>query len=133
MMRIAISINDRNGLESQISHHFGRCRHYALIDMDGEDIQSLEIIDNPFHHQHQPGMVPGFIRQHDVDLMISGGMGRRAIDFFQEFNIQTLTGASGTVQDTIENYLLGKLKTAEPCHESQKHAHHDSHRKHDNG
>ena len=131
-MRLAISVEDNNGLDSTISHHFGRCPFFVLVDVDGEEIGEVQVIDNPYHAQHQPGMVPGYIHNQNVDVMISGGMGRRAIAFFQEYGIDIATGASGTVKATIDNYLRGNLSTAEPCRESVKHARHHHH-SHDEG
>ncbi|MCK5313557.1 MAG: NifB/NifX family molybdenum-iron cluster-binding protein, partial [Anaerolineales bacterium] len=93
-MRIAISSEEKNGLDSLVSHHFGRCPCYVLVDVDEDQkIQAVQALDNPFAIQHQPGMVPGFIHDQGADVMISGGMGRRAIGFFQEYGIQVATGA----------------------------------------
>ena len=132
-MRLAISVEDNNGLESTISHHFGRCPFFVLVDVDGDEIKGVQVIDNPYFAQHQPGMVPGYIKSQNANVMISGGMGRRAIAFFQDYGIDIATGATGTVKATIDNYLRGHLSTAEPCRESIKHArhHHHSHDEND--
>jgi len=122
-MRIAISTETKNGLDSVVAHHFGRCPFFALIDVDGDEIKSVEVIDNPFYAGHQPGQVPGFIKEHNADVMLSGGMGGRAIQFFQQFDIQTATGATGTVQNALERYLGGELSGAAPCKESVEHGH----------
>ena len=124
-MKIAISTEDKNGLDSSISHHFGRCPHYALVDLDGVSITEVKDIDNPYFRHHKPGMVPEFIKEQGVEVMISGGMGRRAIDFFDQFGIQVATGAVGNVRITLELYLDGKLQAATPCRESVEHSHHD--------
>jgi predicted Fe-Mo cluster-binding NifX family protein len=50
-------------------------------------------------------------------------MGRRAIGFFEQYGIQAVTGASGTVRRSLEQYLGGALQSAEPCRESIEHAH----------
>jgi predicted Fe-Mo cluster-binding NifX family protein len=50
-------------------------------------------------------------------------MGGRAIQFFQQYGIQTATGANGTVRQALENYLGGKLTDAAPCAESVEHGH----------
>jgi predicted Fe-Mo cluster-binding NifX family protein len=57
--------------------------------------------------------------------MLAGGMGRRAIGFFQQYGIEAATGATGTVRYALEQYLGGTLQGAEPCRESIKHAHED--------
>lgn len=126
-MRIAISTEDKNGLESRISHHFGRCPYYVLVDVENQQVQNTKGIENPFHARHQPGMVPEFIKSQGVDLMISGGMGRRAIDFFDQFGIQVATGANGTVSSTLDAYFNGQLRGAEPCRDSVEHHKHGHH------
>jgi predicted Fe-Mo cluster-binding NifX family protein len=55
--------------------------------------------------------------------MLAGGMGRRAVDFFEQYGIQPATGASGTVRQSIESYLGGELQGVEPCAESHEHHH----------
>ena len=47
--------------------------------------------------------------------MISGHMGRRAMEFFKDFNISTATGASGTARETLDRFLSGELSNAEAC------------------
>ena len=34
-MRIAISLQTNNGLDSAVAQHFGRCPYFALVEMDG--------------------------------------------------------------------------------------------------
>jgi predicted Fe-Mo cluster-binding NifX family protein len=126
-MRIAISTDDQNGLDSVISPHFGRCPHYVLVDMDGRQVLAVEAVENPYYAQHQPGQVPGFIHDQGVNVMITGGMGHRAIGFFEQFGIEAVTGASGTVRQTLQLYLGGSLSGAAPCSESVEHAHGEEH------
>jgi predicted Fe-Mo cluster-binding NifX family protein len=60
--------------------------------------------------------------------MLTGGMGRRAIMFFEQFGVQPVTGAAGSVRQSLERYLGGTLQGAAPCRESVQHAH-----EHDDG
>ena len=84
-MRIAVSSENNQGLESMVSHHFGRCPYFILVDLEGREVTGVQTIENPFFSQHQPGQVPGFIQSQGADVMLTGGMGRRAITFFQQF------------------------------------------------
>ncbi|MGD8603460.1 MAG: NifB/NifX family molybdenum-iron cluster-binding protein [Anaerolineales bacterium] len=122
-MLIAFSAENKNGLESSISHHFGRCPAYILVDLKDGEVQSVKSIDNPFFQDHIPGMVPRFINEQGVNVMISGGMGRRAIEFFEQFGIGIATGAQGSVQFALQSYLDGKLVEAAPCRQSIEHDH----------
>jgi predicted Fe-Mo cluster-binding NifX family protein len=123
-MRIAISADTSDGLNSVVAQHFGRCPFFAIVEVEGKEVQSVELIDNPFFASHQPGQVPGFIHEQKANVMISGGMGRRAIEFFTQFGIETASGASGTVRSTLDCYLDGTMSAAAPCKESTDHHKH---------
>ena len=56
-------------------------------------------------------------------VILSGGMGGRAIEFFSQLGVEAATGASGTVRQALGNYLGGALKEAAPCDESVAHGH----------
>jgi len=120
-MRIAISADDGNGLDSVVSPHFGRCPYFVLVDVEEREVKAVQVISNPYYGQHQPGQVPGFIHDQQADVMLTGGMGSRAIAFFQQFGIQAATGAAGTVRHTLEQYLGGGLREAAPCRTSVEH------------
>jgi predicted Fe-Mo cluster-binding NifX family protein len=122
-MRIAISAESNDGLDSKVAQHFGRCPYFAFVDVKGKEIQSIDVIENPFFTGHQVGQVPTFIHEQKADVMLSGGMGGRAIQFFQQFGIEIATGAMGTIKDTLENYFAGNLRGAAPCADSIEHGH----------
>ncbi|MBN1811443.1 MAG: NifB/NifX family molybdenum-iron cluster-binding protein [Anaerolineae bacterium] len=122
-MRIAVSANENNGLDSKIGTHFGRCPYFVLVDVESQAVTNVRTIDNPYYNQHEPGQVPGFIRSQEADIMLSGGMGGRAVAFFQQYGIRAVTGASGTVGQTVEMFLSGQLTGTAPCAESIEHGH----------
>jgi predicted Fe-Mo cluster-binding NifX family protein len=121
MKRVAISADDERGLDSVVSPHFGRCPYFVLVDLEGDGLTRVQSVPNPYYGQHQPGQVPRFIHGQGADVMLTGGMGRRAIAFFQRYGIQAATGALGTVRHALEQYLNGALLGAEPCRESAEH------------
>jgi predicted Fe-Mo cluster-binding NifX family protein len=124
--RIAISADDNNGLDSVVSPHFGRCPYYVLVDLDGREVGQVNAVKNPAYGQHQPGQVPGFIKSQGANVMLAGGMGRRAIGFFQQYGVEAVTGATGTVRQALEQYLGGTLLGAEPCGVSIEHSHEEA-------
>lgn len=126
-MRVAIAAEDNKGLDGSVSHHFGRCPYFLLVDVEDGKVVGEQSIENPYYAGHEPGMVPEFIRSQNATVMVSGGMGRRAIAFFEEFDVATATGASGTARETLELYLAGNLQAAAPCrdHEHHQQAGHD--------
>jgi len=126
-MRIAVSAETNQGLESLVAHHFGRCPFFALVEVENEKIQSVSLIENPFFAAHEPGQVPGFIKEQNADVMLSGGMGGRAIQFFNQFGIEPATGATGTVENAVNCFLEGKIEGASSCAESEAHGHGHDH------
>jgi predicted Fe-Mo cluster-binding NifX family protein len=122
-MRVAISVDDSNGLDSVVSAHFGRCPYYVLVDLDGQEVEQVNTVANPNYGQHAPGTVPAFIKNQGADVMLAGGMGRRAVGLFQQYGIQAATGAVGSVRYALEQYLGGVLREAEPCSTSLRHGH----------
>jgi predicted Fe-Mo cluster-binding NifX family protein len=123
MQRVVVSADDGSGLDSVVSPHFGRCPYFIMVDLDGCEVQQVTAVTNPYYRHHQPGQVPRFIRERGADVMITGGMGRRAIALFEQYAIEAVTGASGTVRRSLEQYLGGALQGAQPCRESVEHAH----------
>ena len=113
--RVAIAALDDEGLDGEVSSHFGRCPHYVLADTHDREIDRVEVVANPFFNAHRPGVVPGFLREQGADVVIAGGMGPRAIQMFQAFGVEVATGVVGNVGKVLEAYLKGEVTGIVPC------------------
>ena len=111
-MRIAIPSEDGNGLESNVSMHFGRCKYYTFIDIEDGKIKGTEVVKVPFE-EHGYGDLPNFVKKNGANLVIAYGMGARAIDYFNELGIDVITGVSGKIKDVIKKFLEGTLSIDE--------------------
>jgi predicted Fe-Mo cluster-binding NifX family protein len=93
--------------------HFGHCEMFALITVDTDAkriIERSDIVSPP----HQPGLLPQWLHEHGVNVVISGGMGERARAIFESHNIQVVIGARlDDPQRIVEDYLAGTLCTGE--------------------
>ncbi len=123
MKKIALACEDNQGMNGQVSQHFGRCPYYLLIEVEGSEIKKTDAVDNPYYDNHIPGMVPKFINEQGVNVMIAGGMGPRAIDLFSDLGIEVVTGAVGNTENVLKAYLKGEISGVEPC----KHDHPGDH------
>jgi len=122
MKRIALASEDGSGLEGSVSAHFGRCPYYTFVNVDDDRILGFEVVANPYYPNHQPGVIPQFINSQKANVMIAGGMGPRAIDFFIQYGIDVATGAQGKVRDVVEAYLRGEIQGVVACeHHGQDH------------
>ena len=114
MKKIAVPTNGGN-----VAQHFGRCPEYTIFDVDGCDIKSSKVIENP---GHEPGFLPRYLSDLDVDIVLAGGMGRRAFDLFDKNNIEVVTGAKGKVEDSVKAYLNNELDTeSDICDHGKSH------------
>jgi predicted Fe-Mo cluster-binding NifX family protein len=123
MKKIALASEDGSGLEGSLSAHFGRCPFYTFVNVEGDRILGFEVVKNPYFPNHQPGVIPQFIHSQKANVMIAGGMGPRAIDFFNQLGIDVATGAQGKVGDVVEAYLRGEIQGIVAC----------GHHEHDHG
>jgi predicted Fe-Mo cluster-binding NifX family protein len=121
--KIALACEDNQGLDGQISQHFGRCPIYLIVDVEGNEVKKSEVVENPYYTNHIPGKVPQFIKEQGAQVMIAGGMGPKAIDMFSNFGIEVVTGAIGNTGNVLQAYLGGEISGVEPC----KHDHPGDH------
>ena len=94
----------------QVAVHFGRCPAFTFVDIEEGKILNKLVVDNPGAIQHAPGEVPKFLHDKGANVIVSGGMGGRAIQFFEQYGIRVILGASGTVEDTIATIAKGEIK-----------------------
>jgi len=117
-MRIAIPIAG-----GCLAQHFGHCESFTLVDVDPVTKQATKSIAVAAP-EHQPGLLPPWLKERGVNLVIAGGMGSRARSLFQQASIEVLTGApTETAETLVEQYLQGKLVNGENACDHGDHHH----------
>ena len=105
-MRIAIPCVD-----GKLCMHFGHCDQFAILDTDSEKVTATETLTPP---PHEPGLLPKWLHEKGVNLIIAGGMGQRAQSLFASNDIKTIVGApSETPENLAVAYLSGTLTSGE--------------------
>jgi predicted Fe-Mo cluster-binding NifX family protein len=112
---IVVAAEDASGFDGEVSGHFGRCPFFLLAEAAGKMVTVSEVVPNPHLGAHQPGAVPGFVRDLGADVIIAGGMGPQAIEMFRGFGIDVATGVTGTVSTVLGAYLRGEHRGVAPC------------------
>jgi predicted Fe-Mo cluster-binding NifX family protein len=104
-MRIAIPLEG-----GRLCMHFGHCQAFALVDVNedtGQVLDSTQKTPPP----HEPGVLPQWLNDEGVRVVIAGGMGQRAQQLFQQADIQTVVGApSDTPGNLVRAYMDGSLQ-----------------------
>ena len=104
-MRIAIPVT-----AGRLSAHFGHCEQFAIIDVDSgsKNIQSELLVTAP---AHESGVLPKWLAEMNVEMIIAGGMGQRAQQLFAQNNIEVTVGAPGDEpRNVVLQYLAGQLQ-----------------------
>ncbi len=118
-MKIGIPSMGQKGLDDQVGEHFGRVPTYTIVDLDNDEVK---VVENTSHHTGGSGDPPQIMKQEGVDVMVCRGLGRRAIDLFQQLGIDVYIGATGSVRDTVEAFKNGQLQQATMTDGCQQHA-----------
>jgi ATP-binding protein involved in chromosome partitioning len=97
----------------QLCMHFGHCEKFVIIDYDSDkkEIKSSEGKTPP---PHEPGILPQWLSEQGVEIVLSGGMGNRAKTLFEQKGIKVITGCPAqTPSDLVIQYEQGKLETGD--------------------
>ncbi|MDD2401659.1 MAG: NifB/NifX family molybdenum-iron cluster-binding protein [Clostridia bacterium] len=104
-MKIAMPV-----VKEQLCMHFGHCEVFAFFEVDEKEkkILNKEFITPP---NHEPGILPPWIKEQGADLVITGGMGARAQNLFLSQGIKVITGAPvGNPENVVLSYLNNNLE-----------------------
>ncbi len=102
-MKFAIPIV--NGI---LTMHFGHAKEFVIIDVEDNEIKNKTSLEPP---PHAPGVLPNWLDELGVNVVIAGGMGATAMQMFEEGGIKVITGAptiepEKLVQHYLDNTLL---------------------------
>ena len=103
-MKIAITYDNGN-----VFQHFGRTEEFKVYNVEDQKVVSSELIgSNGSGH----GALAGLLADHQIDVLICGGIGAGAQNALAEAGIELCSGASGDVDLAVEAYLKGELVNA---------------------
>ena len=109
-MRVAIPVAD-----GKLANHFGHCESFALLDIE---LQQRQLSDRQdvAAPPHEPGLLPRWLADQGVEMIIAGGMGQRAQDLFIKSGITVYVGAPvATPEVLIHNFMFGSLALGNNC------------------
>jgi len=114
---IAFPTSDRVTVDG----HFGHTKEFALYQVEGQNINNVTYVTPP---PHEPGVLPRFLGEQGIDVIITGGMGQMAINLFNQQNIDVILGAKGRIELNLKEFVGGFLtSTGSSC----DHNHGDDH------
>ncbi len=121
-MKIAVASN-----QGIVSGHFGKSLGFDIFEGEGKELKALKTLTNDGHEAGIQQLV-----REDVDVLIVGGMGQKAMDKLKETNIEVICGAEGETFDAARSCLDGTLTSkGSLCEGSHNHEGHDHHHNHE--
>jgi predicted Fe-Mo cluster-binding NifX family protein len=94
-----------------VSTHFGRASRFAIYYVEGDKITGQRLLTPP---PHAPGIIPSWLQDQGVTVVITGGLGRKARAAFERSGITVVSGAASEPPgDVVRAYLDGTLVTGE--------------------
>ena len=120
--RFAVAIEE-NGTELKVAEHFGRCSKFYVCELDEQkSISKTEIFFNPLSGEHGGAcQLPGYVKQFNVQTIIAGGMGQKAVSNFLAFGINVITAPGLLYEDALKSFIQGKLNGYETCTHNHEH------------
>lgn len=103
-MKIAIPVANE-----KLCMHFGHCETFAVLTVDPQT-KKITGRENLIPPPHEPGVLPRWLGEQKVNVIIAGGMGQRAQQLFSEQNIAVVVGSpAGTPAELATAFLSGTL------------------------
>ena len=112
-MKIAITLENNNGLDSLLSMHFGQCSYFYIADIENNQVKNAKVIQNQGQHGRGCAAVYELVDQ-NVTHLIAGGMGQGALQKCAEAGMKVFSG-SGTVKEALDAFIKGNLEDVDAC------------------
>jgi predicted Fe-Mo cluster-binding NifX family protein len=108
--RIAIPSNGEGGLDGTRSGHFGHCDVFTFIDVEDGKIKNVSTIPNQEHVQGGCMVPVNLLSEHNVDILVVGGIGMRPLMGFRQAGIDVYHEAERTdIKPVVEDLIADKL------------------------
>ncbi|MFX1475598.1 MAG: NifB/NifX family molybdenum-iron cluster-binding protein [Promethearchaeota archaeon] len=119
MERIVVPVLEKMGEASPISPHFGRAPYFAIAEVE-EGIWQLEFKDNTSSHFGGGERPPNILLSFKPDVVITVGMGPRAIRIFQAAGVAVLQAQANTLGEVLIAFTRNELRElTEGCRDAR--------------
>jgi predicted Fe-Mo cluster-binding NifX family protein len=110
-MKVGISLEDENGLYSNVCKHFQESSHFFILDIDKNKIVSSRIVQNYVQHNGKESKVVDEMLKYRITHLITDNIGVAAQKRLSQASVQVFR-YSGKAKDAIDNFLKKKVELA---------------------
>jgi predicted Fe-Mo cluster-binding NifX family protein len=116
-----VAIPNKNNMVNQ---HFGMSKSFVIATIENNNILNVEEISSAeLAHQHQG--LAALLVKHEVNVVITGGIGGGALSGLQQQGLEVIKGASGEYLDVLKEFINGTLENKNVIcnHHGEHHEH----------
>jgi predicted Fe-Mo cluster-binding NifX family protein len=107
-MKICIPTETGEGKTASVYGHFGSAPYFTIYDTD---TLALEIVENAnTHHEHGTCNPVAALQGRAVDIVVTGGMGARAVMMLNAQGIKVFRAVPGSVENIISTFSAKDLE-----------------------
>jgi len=121
---VAIASNGTLGLKGSVSQHFGHCRSWVFVDLEGDEILEVRTLANPFECEHSCAEVAEFLSEQGANVVLAGGLVRTAHGHLLSLGIEAVSGFGGGVEECLGSWLRGETPGPAVCEHHGQGDHH---------
>lgn len=119
--RVVVPVIENKGEASRLSPHFGRAPFFAIADFSAEGQEkTLTFQSNQSTHFGGQGRPPTQILSFQPHVIITFGMGPRALSIFQEAGVAVMRATSDTLGQVLTAFVRNELlELTEGCRDAR--------------
>lgn len=106
-MRLCIPTETQDGKQAKVYAHFGSAPFFTIYDTEKAEVEV--ITNNNAHHSHGMCQPMNALNGRDIDAVVTGGMGARAVMMLNQSGIKAYRAVPGTVTDIAQQFENDKL------------------------
>jgi len=110
-MKIGVSSTGEN-LDANVDQRFGRCKYFLIVDTESMEFEVLSN-ENAMASGGAGIQAAQTIAKTGAEIVVTGNVGPNAFQTLSAAGMKIVTGASGTIKESIEKYKKGELKETE--------------------
>ena len=108
-MKLAVTSQGAN-MTSQVDPRFGRAKYFIVIDTDTGQSETHDNSQNLNALQGAGIQAAQNVANLGVEAVITGNVGPNAFSTLQAGNVKVCIGATGTVENAVEQFKADKLE-----------------------
>jgi len=98
--KIAIPVEN-----DKLCEHFGHAPEFFIYELNNNKIIKKEKMTPP---PHEPGTIPKWLNSLGVTVLLAGGIGQGAIDYFNNFNIEVISGCPAIKHSELIKHFMNE-------------------------